>query len=110
MANTAIGRNHNRPDRSHDDNKQHRIFSLAKPEQGQGNPADAWQGLQSQRHHTNRVFANFEACRQEAKWDTDCETDRVAIEEAAQRHERGLQQASVRDRQAEVANDAFRRR
>ena len=40
-----IGRNHNRPDCSHDHDKQHRAFGLSKPKQRQGHPTDARQRL-----------------------------------------------------------------
>lgn len=55
-AHARISGDYDRPDRAHNDNKQHRHLGLPKPKQRQGDPADARQGLQAEREHADRVF------------------------------------------------------
>ena len=95
IAHPCVGSDHHRPERTHDHDKQHRGFALSEPKQGQRDPADAGQRLQTERHCADGVMKNFPSCGEQPERETPDNADEIAGQEAAHRDQGGMKERSI---------------
>jgi len=82
IADAVIGGDLDGPEGAHDDDELHGGFGLAEPEEGEGDPADAGEGLEAEAEDADGIAGPFEASGEEAEGDAEEDAGGVAEEEA----------------------------
>ncbi len=105
VAHAGVGGDDDRPERAHDDDKQHRGFGLAEPEERERHPANARQGLQAERGRADGVAQNVPARSEQTERQAADDAHEIADEQTAHRGHRRVPERPVARRLFQVFRD-----